>query len=474
MIPRIKSSIVKFVYVLIDVLFICLAINLACYLRSSTLTFDLNPRTIFLDTANPYRFVFVFWAIITILSINARSLYQTRREIVEGFEIWALTKAVVTASLVVIVVIYTMKFEGFPRSIIFVGIFFMIVLLSIWRLAKRRFVEYLVSNGYNNYNALIIGGGKVGSALYYEIKKRPAMGIKVLGFLDDNKDKPLTDQEPPILGKISDFIKIARREFVNKIFVTINIDNVEFVKLLERAKDLGIAVRVVPHGFEFMSREFFKYNIGFIPILEYSNQRLLRIQIGKRLFDFFTSLLGLILLSVPLLVISLIIKFTSPGPVFYFSRRYGRRGRMFSMFKFRSMISNADEVLDEYKDRNDADGPMFKMRKDPRVTNIGRFLRKYSLDELPQLFNVLKGDMSLVGPRPLPIEQIEKEDIQQLKRLEVRPGITGLWQIRGRSDISFKRLVRWDVWYINNWSFWLDLNILWQTFPVVIKGKGAY
>jgi len=124
--------------------------------------------------------------------------------------------------------------------------------------------------------------------------------------------------------------------------------------------------------------------------------------------------------------------------------------------------------------KNEVDGPIFKIKKDPRITRIGKILRKYSIDEFPQLFNVVKGDMSLVGPRPLPIAQIQKEDLRQLQRLEVRPGITGLWQIRGRSDISFVRLVKWDVWYINNWSFWLDLNILFKTFPVVINGKGAY
>ena len=138
------------------------------------------------------------------------------------------------------------------------------------------------------------------------------------------------------------------------------------------------------------------------------------------------------------------------------------------------MVPDAEQILEQMRDQNEVDGPIFKIREDPRVTKVGRFLRKYSLDELPQLLNVLKGQMSLVGPRPLPIEQVHKEDFRQLKRLEVKPGITGLWQIRGRSDISFSRLVKWDVWYINNWSFWLDLNILLQTIPVVIKGKGAY
>jgi lipopolysaccharide/colanic/teichoic acid biosynthesis glycosyltransferase len=144
------------------------------------------------------------------------------------------------------------------------------------------------------------------------------------------------------------------------------------------------------------------------------------------------------------------------------------------MYKFRSMVMNADDLLAELKDKNEVSGPIFKIRQDPRVTRIGRFLRRYSLDELPQIFNVLKGEMSLVGPRPLPIAQIEKEDLRQLQRLEVRPGITGLWQIRGRSDVSFEKLVRWDIWYINNWSFWLDISILLQTIPVVFRARGAY
>ena len=138
------------------------------------------------------------------------------------------------------------------------------------------------------------------------------------------------------------------------------------------------------------------------------------------------------------------------------------------------MVNGADNLMHKLKIQNEVDGPIFKIKKDPRITKVGCVLRKYSLDELPQLINVLKGDMSLVGPRPLPIEQIEKEDLNQLIRLEVRPGITGLWQIRGRSDLAFARLVKWDIWYINNWSFWLDLNILLQTVPVVIKAKGAY
>jgi exopolysaccharide biosynthesis polyprenyl glycosylphosphotransferase len=246
------------------------------------------------------------------------------------------------------------------------------------------------------------------------------------------------------------------------------------LQILEQARKLDISVRVIPQGFEFASGEFYKYNIGFMPVLEYCDGDHKLKQFGKRLFDFVVSLiLSLIFLPV-FSLIAVLIKIDTPGPVFYFSKRYGFRGRKFTMLKFRSMVLNADDSLKKLKNENEADGPIFKIKRDPRITKLGKFLRRYSFDELPQIFNVLKGDMSLVGPRPLPIEQIEKEDLRQLKRLEVRPGITGLWQIRGRSDLSFVRLVKWDIWYINNWSFWLDINILLQTIPIVLKGKGAY
>lgn len=144
------------------------------------------------------------------------------------------------------------------------------------------------------------------------------------------------------------------------------------------------------------------------------------------------------------------------------------------MWKFRSMVADAEEKHKELVSKNEVDGPIFKIKKDPRVTRLGRFLRKYSVDELPQVINVFLGDMSLVGPRPLVVSEVEREDLQQLKRLEVRPGITGLWQVRGRSDLSFQQLIKWDTWYVNNWSFTLDLEILMDTVPVVLKGKGAY
>lgn len=469
-----RYKLIKSIYIFIDIYFFWLAIFIASWLRQSTLTFEVHIFNLFFDPINPYRFLFLFWALVIIFLNNAYGLYQTRREIFETVEIWQVIKAVLLSSLLVIVAIYVAKIQDFPRLILFFVVILTSVFFSLWRIFKRMFVEYLVSQGYNNFNALIVGAGRVGRALAQEISKRPGLGLKVVGYLDDFKENDPNVNGPRTLGKISDFMTIARNEFVDEIFVTCHHDGQIILQLLEQAKELGVAVRVIPHGFELMSGECVRYNIGFIPVLEYCNGQLRRRHVGKRFFDIITALFAVVFLLPVFLILGIFIKLEAPGPIFYLSSRYGRSGHVFRMFKFRSMVHNADQMVEQFLGQNEADGPIFKIKNDPRVTRIGRFLRKYSLDELPQLFNVLKGEMSLVGPRPLPIDQVQKEDFRQLKRLEVKPGITGLWQIRGRSDISFSRLVKWDIWYINNWSFWLDLNILWQTLPVVIKGRGAY
>jgi exopolysaccharide biosynthesis polyprenyl glycosylphosphotransferase len=194
----------------------------------------------------------------------------------------------------------------------------------------------------------------------------------------------------------------------------------------------------------------------------------------KRLFDVVVSLSGLLFISPVLLATTAAIKLDSPGPVIFKQKRVGKNGNLFDFYKFRSMVVNAEELRAELAAANEADGPVFKIREDPRMTRVGRFIRKYSIDELPQLLNVIKGDMSLVGPRPPLPNEVEEYGNIEWRRLEVVPGITGLWQVSGRSEISFKKWMELDVYYIEHWSFWLDLKILLQTIPVVLLGKGAY
>ncbi len=468
-----QSIVIRIMYILLDLGCIYLAFYLACFLRPLTLPFQVTVTNL-LSSLNPFKLIVPVWALAILFFNQTHGLYQTKREMLESTEIWRVARSIFYAALVVIVCAYLFKIQDFPRSVMMIAIGFMIVFLSLWRMLKKLLVDYLVSQGYNNFNALVVGAGKVGTMLAREIKRRPSLGIRVVGFLDDFKTDKDVHTGFKVLGRLNNFSAVAKRHFINKLFITIHHDADVFLKTLEDARELGIAVHVVPQGFEFLTQDFNKYNIGIVPILEYSDTEAIHRHRGKRIFDFLMAALLLMVLWPFFMVIAFLIKCDSPGGVFYLSKRYGRRGEMFNMYKFRSMVVDAEGQLAKLKELNEVGGPIFKMKKDPRVTRMGAWLRKYSLDELPQILNVLKGDMSLVGPRPLPIEQVEKDDFRQLKRLDIRPGITGLWQISGRSDVSFDRLVRWDIWYINNWSFSLDFYILFQTIPVVLKAKGAY
>jgi len=468
---RLKAICIICLYLAIDVVCIVSVFYLVLLVRAHTVHFKITP-TRFLSAEDPFRLLFMVWTLLILFFHNTHGLYNTRREQLEGKEIWEVIKSIFFSTLVIVVLAFLLKIQDFPRSVMLLNAVVITVFCSAWRWLKKLLVDYLVSRGYNNFNTLIIGAGKTGVLLADELSRQPALGLKVRGFLDDSKTGHCEDW--PVLGKLENFQEIIQREFIHKIFITAYPDPQSFIKLLEIAREEGLAVRVVPQGYEFMAHDFIKFNIGIIPVLEYSDMDNNHRQRFKRIFDIILSLLLMFFLLPVFIVVGVLIKLDSPGTVFYKSRRFGRYGRMFNMYKFRSMVNNADKLLGQLRDKNEVDGPIFKIKKDPRITRMGAFLRRYSLDELPQIINAIKGDMSLVGPRPFPIDQIEKEDLRQLRRLGIRPGITGLWQIRGRNDVSFNKLLRWDIWYIKNWSFWLDLYILLQTFPVVIKGKGAY
>lgn len=197
-------------------------------------------------------------------------------------------------------------------------------------------------------------------------------------------------------------------------------------------------------------------------------------KIAKRVMDVIVASAGLMLAALPMLCIALAIRLTSPGPILFRQARVGKGGRLFTSYKFRSMYMDAEDRLAEVRHLNQADGPIFKIRQDPRMTPVGRFLRRASLDELPQLFNAFRGEMSIVGPRPALMTEVIAYEPWQLERLTVRPGLTGLWQVSGRSDLPFEAMMRLDLEYIRRWSLWFDLWLLMLTVPTVVSGRGAY
>ncbi|MCK4248650.1 MAG: sugar transferase, partial [Candidatus Omnitrophica bacterium] len=378
--------------------------------------------------------------------------------------------------LPVIVTVFFLKIAVFSRLVFGQAMVLMFLSLCSWRIIKRCMVRRLVAQGYRNLNVLIIGAGRVGRSLAGEIKNTRYLGLRVIGYLDDGKAKGEPINGHDVLGKISDFEDVIRNKFIDEVFITIPSERQLISDLIMNGRDLGVSMRIVPDFYDLALGEVRIHNLGFFPLLEYHRKGIHGTEIlGKRVMDICLSGLGLMLLSPLFLILAVIIKLDSRGAVFYKSERCGKKSKAFYFYKFRSMVSNAEELKEELLDKNEvSDGVIFKIKKDPRITAIGSFMRKYSLDELPQLWNVFKGDMSLVGPRPPTPDEVVKYKPWQMRRLDIRPGITCLWQVRGRSDLSFYKWVKWDLWYIDNWSFTLDLRILLWTIPIVLKGKGAY
>jgi exopolysaccharide biosynthesis polyprenyl glycosylphosphotransferase len=277
---------------------------------------------------------------------------------------------------------------------------------------------------------------------------------------------------------ISQLETVIAHEPVDEVFIALSMEKYsDLVKpIVQLCEEQGIIVR--------LQSELFKLRIARWQLDELNGLPIFTIRSGppegwrlmaKRLIDVGGSITLLSLFTPLLLVAALLIKMDSPGPVLFKQERVGLNKRRFQLIKFRTMTDGAEEGQATLEALNEADGPVFKIKNDPRVTNLGRFLRRYSLDELPQLFNVLKGDMSLVGPRPLPVRDVARIAVQWHKRrLSVKPGVTCLWQVNGRSDIGFDQWVQMDLEYIDRWSLLLDLKILMKTIPAVLRGAGAY
>jgi exopolysaccharide biosynthesis polyprenyl glycosylphosphotransferase len=314
-----------------------------------------------------------------------------------------------------------------------------------------------------------VGAGRQGRDLAAALSRDPRSGVTVRGFVDERA--PIHGD---VHGRICDLASVVRSEFVDEVILVPPHDYDTVRRVAREARRNRTSVAVMPELFGFPSQSVSFSKVGSVPVLRlYEEQRPRLGLLLKRAFDVVSSTLGLTAVLPLLVVLACLVKLGSPGPVFYRGLRIGRRGRSFICYKFRTMFTGADDLREELRSRNERKGPIFKIANDPRITRFGHFLRHYSLDELPQLWNVLKGDMSLVGPRPHPLDDFERYEVEHLRRLDVTPGMTGLWQVTARQDASFERNMELDLEYIERWSFWLDLRILFATLPAVLQGSGA-
>jgi exopolysaccharide biosynthesis polyprenyl glycosylphosphotransferase len=324
---------------------------------------------------------------------------------------------------------------------------------------------------------LIVGSGVVAGQIVTKLRNNAQFGLVPVGIVDDDVHNVGTP-DLPRLGGFKDTGKVIEAQQIDRVIIAFSrASHEQLLETIRASRDAGVMIDIVPRLFEFLDGVRALDQVGGLPLLSIGAPALTSGSMAaKRVLDVVGSALLIALLSPVMLAIAIAIQIESRGPVFFRQPRSGRGNSSFDLFKFRSMYIDAEERKAEMVSLNEAsDGVMFKIRKDPRVTTVGRFLRRFSLDELPQLFNVLKGEMSLVGPRPLIFpETAALEEHWHLRRLELRPGLTGPWQVYGRSQNPFQEMVRFDYQYVAGWSLARDIEILLATIPAVVSGRGAY
>jgi len=451
------------------------AIVTAAFIRSSVL-----PGSWFLqefqDIPDLYKYIVMPIAVIFFMHFDR--LYVRR------LPLWQQTEKIFKVSIYAILLILTVVYlteaaKSLSRTFMVLVWLFTFVFLSMARYAIKKL---LISVNIWRVPVVVIGAGKTAQLLINAFSQDAGLGYKVVGLIEDNPERAKAFAGIPFIGNFEEAVdSICKTRVQNVIIAAPGIKRKQLVSLVYRLQPFVKNITFVP--------DLFGIPVGSLELETLFDEKTVLLSVSnnlaryynrvlKQLFDIATTLLGGILAIPLLLIIALLIRFDSPGPVVFAHRRTGKHGAQFSCYKFRTMVCNAQEALNQYLADNAAAKAEweqeFKLKNDPRVTRIGKFLRKTSLDELPQLFNVLKGEMSLVGPRPIVEDEIAKYGEYIQDYYLVRPGLTGLWQVSGRNDVEYDGRVQMDSWYVRNWSLSLDIVMLLKTVKIVLQGKGAY
>jgi exopolysaccharide biosynthesis polyprenyl glycosylphosphotransferase len=382
-------------------------------------------------------------------------------------------QAALTSGLLLCGTLYLSSGESISRAVVALMVLFTTAGLCLRRAVWRKMVYRRFRAGVETRNVLIVGAGRVGHALKNHIESLQYLGFRFKGFVALS-EREAESGDAEVIGDVRNCLSLARSLFVDEIFFSVPAEKKLVIGMVEEARVAGIDVRVVPDMYDGLAWNARVEYIGQFPTIPLHRKDF---PIGgilvKRVLDITVATTALVLGAPVMLAIAIAIRMDSEGKIFYKAQRIGRKGRAFPCYKFRTMVHNADQLKAELEHMNERDGVLFKIAKDPRITRAGRVLRKYSLDELPQFYNVLKGDMSLVGPRPPMAAEVEQYDLAHLRRLDVLPGITGLWQVEARQDPSFDSYISLDTAYVENWNLMMDLRILARTVGVVLSGTGS-
>lgn len=440
--------------------------------RNIPVGMDLGPERFVYLPSEVYLIVTVLWAFLFVLL----SVYDARRTLRTADEIQRVIVAVVVGTLVLAGTLY-LSFRDVSRLLfIYFFVFDLIALVGL-RLLMRFVFRIVGGKTDSTTKVLIIGAGKTGREVARMIKRREWSGLQAIGYLDDDPGKRDTSAEGlAVLGALAEAPRVIQHEEADEVIIALPLrDHHKMVSLVTELQRLPVDVKVVPDYLDLAFHHASIDRLDGIPLIGLRDSAIDGLQrMVKRIFDLMVAIPLVVLLSPLMLILNILIRLDSRGPSIFKQERIGENCRKISIYKFRSMVEDAEgrlaDVLEETKEGH----TMHKRRDDPRITRVGRILRRTSLDELPQLFNVIKGEMSLVGPRPELPFLVEQYEPWQRKRFAVPPGMTGWWQISGRSDKPMHLHVEEDLYYIQNYSLLLDIKILWKTIGVVFEGRGAY
>jgi exopolysaccharide biosynthesis polyprenyl glycosylphosphotransferase len=407
-------------------------------------------------------------------------LYDLRRPTHATAEFRRLFNGAVMSVLLVALITFEVdplvtESRGPSRAFIPTLLVVCLVTVVAGRLVTRRLSHVLNARAVTSQLTLIAGTNDEARALARTLMRRPWMGYRVCGFVEVTRSGLEVMDGIPVLGTVEDIAQISAAHSVRAVIIAGSAAGGATLQNIDSALSADVNVRVSPGLPNLGAARVILEPIDGMALFSLRRHRFSRRQrVQKRCLDLMVTSIALVVSAPLMLGIALLVRVSSPGPVLFRQRRVGAQEREFTIFKFRTMIVNADAQRDGLASRNEADGLLFKMRRDPRVTKVGRLLRRTSLDELPQLINVLRGDMSLVGPRPALPDEATRYAESQRARLRVKPGVTGLWQVNGRHDLAFEDYLRYDLFYVENWSLTMDLYILAKTIPALLTARGSY
>ncbi len=416
------------------------------------------------------------WFIFSLILVSRRYHLYGPMQMRNALHEQRLTvQACLTAGLLLAGALYLMRGEIISRGIVIITVITTALLLCGRRLLWRMMMYRRFERGLETRNIIIAGTGRVGQALRNHLESIRHLGYTFKGYVYiPGCDPDTASENGDVLGSIGEVLEIARKHFADEIFLSARCEPEMVKDIVSQAREAGVDIRVVPELYDGLAWNSPIEYVGQFPTipLHRSNVPVLGFFL-KRILDVVLSSLAILVLAPFALMIALCIRLDSYGSIFYCSERIGKKGRIFRCIKFRTMVADAEYRRAEILHMNERDNVLFKVANDPRVTRIGRILRKYSLDELPQFINVLRGDMSMVGPRPPIASEVKNYQLSHLRRLDVMPGMTGLWQVQARQDPSFDSYISMDTAYIENWNIWLDIKILVRTLAVVAGGTGS-